>query len=133
LTLKKVSNPALKNLLKKEPSEEKIEYMLNKFLQDVKQGTWKEAGWPEIWTDYSVSKLAVNAYSELLSRQQKDKNLSINCFCPGFTKTAMTRGMGTHTAEEAAEVAVKILLLPPDELPTGKFFKWLVPSLLSML
>ncbi|KAI0508181.1 hypothetical protein KFK09_014315 [Dendrobium nobile] len=130
----KVSNPALKNLQKEEEiSEEKIDYMLNKFVEDVKKGTWKEAGWPKIWTDYSVSKQAVNAYSRFLSKQQKGQNLSINCFCPGFTKTAMTGGMGTHTAQEAAEVAVRVILLPPEELPTGKFFKWLSPSFFSML
>lgn len=104
-------------------SEEKIEQMVLQFLSQVKNGTWQEGGWPKLWTDYSVSKLALNAYSKLLAERHKSRNLRVNCFCPGFTRTSMTRGQGCHTAEEVADVAAMFLLLPSNELPTGKFFK----------
>lgn len=97
--------------------------MVSQFLDQVKDGSWEEGGWPMVWTDYAVSKLALNAYSRLLAKQHEGRALSVNCFCPGFTRTAMTRGQGSRTAEEAADFAAMLMLLPPDQLPTGKFFK----------
>lgn len=103
-------------------SEEQINIMVNLFLQNVKQGTWKNQGWPEEWTDYAVSKLALNAYSKVLAKRYEGRGLSVNCFCPGFTQTSMTRGKGTHSAEDAAEVGAWLALLPPEDLSTGKFY-----------
>ncbi|XP_031479997.1 (+)-neomenthol dehydrogenase [Nymphaea colorata] len=120
----KLRNPALKRLLEDEErlSEVGIEEMVRTFLSHVKQGTWEEEGWPKVWTDYSVSKLALNAYSVLLARRLKDRGVGVNCFCPGYTITSMTKGRGVHTAAAAARSAVRIVLLPPDGHPTGKFF-----------
>lgn len=103
-------------------SENKIEKMVALFLDDVKNGTWENQGWPEVWTDYAVSKLALNAYSVLLAKRYQNYELSVNCYCPGFTQTSMTQGRGKHTADDAAQVAARIALLPPRILPTGKFF-----------
>ncbi|CAN6448747.1 unnamed protein product [Victoria cruziana] len=115
----KLRNPALKRLLEDDGG---IEEMVRTFLSHVKQGRWEEEGWPKVWTDYSVSKLALNAYSVLLARRLKGHGLAVNCFCPGYTITSMTKGRGVHTAAAAARSAVRIVLLPPGELPTGKFF-----------
>ncbi|KAJ8491972.1 hypothetical protein OPV22_013693 [Ensete ventricosum] len=133
--LNKVRNPALKELLQDEEilTVATVERMVSQFLHHVKMGTWREEGWPTVWTDYSVSKLALNAYSRLLAKQQEGRGLSVNCFCPGFTRTSMTRGRGSRSPEEAAEVGVKLALLPPHQLPTGNFFKWCTPSLYSKL
>ncbi|XP_022760977.1 (+)-neomenthol dehydrogenase [Durio zibethinus] len=122
-SINKVRNLGIKATLQNERlSEEQIEDVINLFLEDVKNGTWQSQGWPEIWTDYSVSKLALNAYSRVLARRFEGSRLSINCFCPGFTQTSMTRGQGTHTPDAAADVAVRLALLPPDQLPNGRFF-----------
>ncbi|CAH2050943.1 unnamed protein product [Thlaspi arvense] len=96
--------------------------MVNLFLASVREGTWKSQGWPETWTDYAVSKLALNAYSSVLAKRSQRFGLVVNCFCPGFTRTSMTGGEGTHTAVEAAELATRLALLPTEELPTGKFY-----------
>ncbi|KAF3525583.1 hypothetical protein F2Q69_00049530 [Brassica cretica] len=79
-------------------------------------------GWPENWSDYAVSKMALNAYSRVLARRYDGKKLSVNCYCPGFTRTSMTGGQGTHTAEEAAATIATLVLLPPEKLTSGKFF-----------
>ncbi|XP_062226055.1 (+)-neomenthol dehydrogenase-like [Phragmites australis] len=137
--LNKVSNPSLKALLQDEDrlTEAAIESMVARFLAQVKDGTWAEPGqgWPKVWTDYSVSKLALNAYSRLLARrlQAHGERVSVNCFCPGFTRTDMTKGWGKRTAEEVADVGARLALLPPGELPTGTFFKWCTPQLYSKL
>ncbi|XWS35350.1 hypothetical protein CRYUN_Cryun21dG0118300 [Craigia yunnanensis] len=122
-SINKMRNLRIKATLQNERlSEEEIEDVINMFMEDVKQGTWQSEGWPEIWTDCSVSKLALNAYSRVLAKRFEGSRLSINCFCPGFTQTSMTGGQGTHTPDAAAEVAASLALLPPHHLPTGRFF-----------
>ncbi|KAF8402390.1 hypothetical protein HHK36_013345 [Tetracentron sinense] len=135
LGLLNVSNPTVREILQDEEglSEECMEGMVSWFLEDVKSGTWMEKGWPKYWTDYSVSKLALNAYSRLLANRYNGRGLSVNCFCPGFTQTAMTRGKGTHTAEAAADIGARLVLLPPEKLPTGKFYIGCSPFLYSKL
>ncbi|KAL8479240.1 hypothetical protein ACS0TY_026200 [Phlomoides rotata] len=123
--LDKLKNPQLKAMLADEEnlSEIQIEIMVNLFLEDVKKGKWKRRGWPQVWTDYAVSKLALNAYSRVLAKRFKGHGLiSINCFCPGFTQTSMTGGKGVNTANAVAEVGARLALLAPEELPTGKFY-----------
>jgi hypothetical protein len=132
--LQKMRNPKMKEMLLNERlSAQEIEGMVNLFLENVRDGTWKNQGWPEIWTDYAVSKLALNAYSRVLAKQYEDFGLSVNCFCPGFTQTSMTSGKGTHTADDAAEVGARLALLPPGELPTGKFYIGFNPGVISKL
>ncbi|KAK3016556.1 hypothetical protein RJ639_005817 [Escallonia herrerae] len=124
LEMQKLKSRTIKETLLNEESlfEEQIEGVINLFLENVKSGTWKNQGWPELWTDYAVSKLALNAYSKVLAKRYEGRGLSVNCFCPGFTQTSMTHGKGTHTADEAADLGVRLALLPPEQLPTGKFY-----------
>ncbi|KAL6634007.1 hypothetical protein ACP70R_026678 [Stipagrostis hirtigluma subsp. patula] len=133
--LNKVRDPELRRMLQDERAltERDIEGMASRFLAEVKDGSWRGGGWPEVWTDYAVSKLALNAYSRLLAARLEGQGVSVNCFCPGFTRTDMTRGWGKRTADEAGAVAAGIALLPPRDLPTGKFFKWRTPQLYSKL
>ncbi|KAI5386822.1 (+)-neomenthol dehydrogenase [Lathyrus oleraceus] len=122
-SLNKVRNEEMRRILEREElKEEEIEEMVKKFLRDVRNGMWKSEGWPMYWTDYAVSKLALNAYSKVLAKRYKTELMSVNCFCPGFTQTSMTKGKGTHTAHQAASLAATLALLPPHHLPTGKFF-----------
>lgn len=122
--MQKVRNPAIRKLLENDEnlSEDRIEFVVRQFLGDVKNGVWDKNGWPEVWTDYAVSKLALNAYSRLLARRYNGNGLSVNCYCPGFTQTSMTDGQGKYTPDHAAETGAKFALLPPYELPTGRFY-----------
>ncbi|CAL4886815.1 unnamed protein product [Urochloa decumbens] len=133
--LNKLRDPSLRGMLLDEASltERDIEAMVSRFLAEVGDGSWRGRGWPEVWTDYAVSKLALNAYSRVLAARLAGEGVSVNCFCPGFTRTDMTRGFGKRTAEEAGRVAAGLALLPPRDLPTGKFFKWRTPQLYSKL
>ncbi|KAF5823134.1 putative salutaridine reductase (NADPH) [Helianthus annuus] len=121
--MQKLKNTKMKAILGdiERLSEHQIETVVNAFLQDVAEQRWMTAGWPEIWTDYSVSKLALNAYSQVLARRYEGL-VSVNCFCPGFTQTSMTDGKGNHSADDAATMAAAIALLPPRCLTTGKFY-----------
>ncbi|CAL0331353.1 unnamed protein product [Lupinus luteus] len=126
-SINKMRNADMKAVLERENLlEEEIEEMANMFLRDVKNRTWESKGWPSYWTEYAVSKLALNAYSRVLAKKYScnngSSNLSVNCFCPGFTQTSMTKGKGVHTADHVASVVASLVLLPPHQLPTGKFF-----------
>ena len=107
-------------------SEQLIDEMIKKFLEQVRQGTLSFNQWPQMYTDYSVSKLAVNAYTRLMSRRLSDRpegqKVYINCFCPGWVKTAMTGWEGNISAEEGADTGVWLALLPFELGTNGKFF-----------
>ncbi|KAM3268876.1 carbonyl reductase [Capsicum chacoense] len=106
-------------------SEEVIDKTMNTFLEQVKDGTWESGGWPHAQTDYSLSKLAVNAYTRLMARifedRPEDHKIYINCYCPGWVKTAMTGWAGHVSPEEAADTGVWLALLP-EKFVSGKFF-----------
>ncbi|CAD6228358.1 unnamed protein product [Miscanthus lutarioriparius] len=107
-------------------SEQLIDEMIMKFLEQVKQGTWSSNEWPKMYTDYSISKLAVNVYTRLMARRLSDRpegqKIYINCFCPGWVKTAMTGWEGNISAEEGADTGVWLALLAQERLTNGKFF-----------
>ncbi|KAE8699953.1 MtN19-like protein, putative isoform 1 [Hibiscus syriacus] len=106
-------------------SEELIDRTVSSFLQQVEDETWQSGGWPQTFTDYSVSKLAVNAYTRLLtkelSRQSQGEKIYVNCYCPGWVKTAMTGWQGNISPDVAADTGVWLALLL-DPAITGKFF-----------
>ncbi|GFQ07521.1 carbonyl reductase [NADPH] 1 [Phtheirospermum japonicum] len=106
-------------------SEDLIDQTMNTFLEQVKDDTWKDGGWPQVYTDYSLSKLAVNAYTRLMTRILSDRpdgqKIYINCCCPGWVKTAMTGWAGHTSPEESADTAVWLALLS-DVFISGKFF-----------
>ncbi|XP_057988620.1 uncharacterized protein LOC110659712 isoform X2 [Hevea brasiliensis] len=106
-------------------SEELIERTLSNFLQQVEEGTWTSGGWPQTFTDYSVSKLAVNAFTRLMSKElsdrPEDQKIYVNCYCPGWVKTAMTGWAGNISTGDAADTGVWLALLP-DMSVSGKFF-----------
>ncbi|KAL6319189.1 hypothetical protein AAG906_013862 [Vitis piasezkii] len=105
-------------------SEEVIDQMVHTFVEQVKDGTWTSAGWPQTFTDYSVSKLAVNCYTRIMAKVLSDRpegeKIFINCYCPGWVKTAMTGWAGNVSVEEGADTGVWLALLP-DQSVTGKF------------
>ncbi|XP_022135225.1 carbonyl reductase [NADPH] 1-like [Momordica charantia] len=106
-------------------SEEVIDRFVSTFLQQVEDGSWETGGWPQSLTDYSVSKLAVNAYTRLMAKIFTDRpeghKIYVNCYCPGWVKTPMTGFAGNVSAEEGADTGVWLTLLP-DQAVTGKFF-----------
>ncbi|KAF5731011.1 short-chain dehydrogenase/reductase family protein [Tripterygium wilfordii] len=106
-------------------SEELIDRTVSTFLQQVEEGSWTSGGWPQVFTDYSLSKLAVNAFTRLmaktLSDRPEDQKIYINCYCPGWVKTAMTGWSGNISAEDGADTGVWLSLLP-DLAVSGKFF-----------
>ncbi|KAK4486221.1 hypothetical protein RD792_008891, partial [Penstemon davidsonii] len=123
----KIGNLELRKQLEDDESltEEFIDQTMHTFLEQVKDGSWKEGGWPQVFTDYSLSKLAVNTYTRVMARifseRPEGEKIYINCYCPGWVKTAMTGWAGNVSPEEGADTAVWLSLLP-DQFVSGKFF-----------
>ncbi|XP_054784008.1 (+)-neomenthol dehydrogenase-like [Prosopis cineraria] len=100
-------------------NKEKLDEVIEEFLEDFKEGSLKMKGWPTFASAYTVSKAAVNAYTRLLAT--KFPNIHINCVCPGFVKTDMTNNVGTLSVDEASETPANIAL-SSDGGPSGLFF-----------
>ncbi|KAJ4757712.1 NAD(P)-binding Rossmann-fold superfamily protein [Rhynchospora pubera] len=124
----KIGDPTLReNLMKDETlSEELLDEMLTNFLSQVNDGTWQNGGWPQMYTDYSLSKLALNVYTRLKARRLSERldshRVYINCFCPGWVKTQMTNWEGNMSAEEGADTGVWMALLPVENISSGRFY-----------
>ncbi|CAI9101762.1 OLC1v1039169C1 [Oldenlandia corymbosa var. corymbosa] len=100
-------------------TEETVDEVVTAFLKDFKEGSLEANGWPELFSAYTVSKVAMNAYTRVLAK--KHQNIKINCLCPGYVKTDLNYHSGKLTAEEGAESVVRLALLPEDG-PSGLFF-----------
>ncbi|XP_073299905.1 short-chain dehydrogenase/reductase 2b-like [Primulina huaijiensis] len=100
-------------------TDEKIDVILQKFLQDVQKDALEANGWQKMLPAYSISKATLNAYTRLLAK--KYPNMCINCVHPGYVKTDINWNTGTMTLEEGAEGPVMLALLPEGG-PTGCYF-----------
>ncbi|PKA66954.1 Salutaridine reductase [Apostasia shenzhenica] len=100
-------------------NEEKIEKLLGQFLRDLKEGKLDAGGWPRMLPAYSMSKMALNAYTRVLARRWPE--MYVNCVHPGFIKTDFNWNTGVGTTEEGARGPVMLALLP-DGGPSGRYF-----------
>lgn len=128
MLLQRLANVELRDQLSNPDSltEELLDRTVSTFIEQVKDGTWESGGWPQTFTDYSISKLAVNAYTRMiakeLSTRQEGEKIYVNSFCPGWVKTAMTGFAGNMSPEDAADTGVWLSLVLSEEAVTGKFF-----------
>jgi len=101
---------------------DELSLYMNKFIQDVAKGTWKQEGWPT--TTYGVSKIGETALTRILAREFKDKKILINACCPGWIKTDMTsNNPAAGEPEQGAKVPVWLATLPENSKYNGGFFQ----------
>ncbi|KAJ6937985.1 (+)-neomenthol dehydrogenase-like [Populus alba x Populus x berolinensis] len=101
-------------------TEEKVEKLVEDFLEDVKNDLVETKHWPPLFSAYIVSKAALNAYTRILAK--KYPKIATNAVCPGFTNTDINDSTGIFTVEEAARGPVMLALLPDQQRPSGCFF-----------
>jgi NAD(P)-dependent dehydrogenase (short-subunit alcohol dehydrogenase family) len=77
--------------------------------------------YPHIFFAYSSSKVALNALTVALANDLRGTAIKVNSGDPGFTATDMNNFTGPKTPQKAAEVPVRLALLPADG-PTGGYF-----------
>ena len=106
-------------------TEERLDKLLWSFLNDFKEGKLEGNGWPTSKSAYTVSKVAMNTYTRILSKSYP--TLCINCVSPGFVKTDINFNTGIFTVEEGAKGPVMLALLP-DGSQSGLFYHQTNPS-----
>lgn len=100
-------------------TEEKLEAMLKRFLNDLKENTLEAGGWSLMLPSYSISKATLNAYTRVLAKRYP--NMLINCVHPGYVNTDINWHTGPLPVEEGAKGPVKCALLLNGR-PTGCYF-----------
>lgn len=105
-------------------SEEELVGLMNKFVEDTRNGVHQKEGWPN--TAYGVTKIGVTVLSRVqarnLSAHRGGDGILLNACCPGWVRTDMAGPKATKSPEEGAETPVFLALLPPDaEGPHGQF------------
>ena len=71
---------------------------------------------------YRVSKAALNALTLTLAAEVAAEGILVNSMSPGWVRTGMGGDEAPRTAEEGAETAVWLALLPSNG-PSGQFFR----------
>ncbi|KAK6239890.1 hypothetical protein QUC31_005359 [Theobroma cacao] len=117
--LMNIPSEQLKGVLRDVDTEEKLDELLSEFLKDFKEGSLESKGWPTYCSAYTVSKVAMNAYTRILAKRYP--KFRINCVCPGFVKTDINFNTGNISVEEGAATPVKLALWPNGG-PSGLFF-----------
>ncbi|XP_019514161.1 PREDICTED: carbonyl reductase [NADPH] 1 isoform X2 [Hipposideros armiger] len=121
----KSCSPELQQKFRSEAiSEEELVGLMNKFVEDTKNGIHQKEGWPN--TAYGVTKIGVTVLSRIharnLSKQRGGDKILLNACCPGWVRTDMAGPKATKSPEEGAETPVYLALLPSDaQGPHGQF------------
>ncbi|CAL5437371.1 unnamed protein product [Camellia sinensis] len=109
-------------------TEEKVEEVLKRYLEDLKEDLLETKGWPVNFSAYIMSKAALNAYTRVLAK--KYPHIAINAVSPGFVKTDLNHHRGILTVEQGAKGPVMLALLPIGG-PSGLFYNQMEVSTFS--
>nr|XP_036870560.1 carbonyl reductase [NADPH] 1-like isoform X2 [Manis javanica] len=108
-------------------TEEELVGLMNKFVEDTKNGVHLKEGWPlGKLVPYSVSKVGLTVLSRIqarkLSEQRTGDKILLNSCSPGWVRTDMGGPKALKGPEEGAETPVYLALLPSNaEGPHGEF------------
>jgi len=111
---------------------EKLDNLVKKFLEEIKNKTWSDSGWPNCC--YSVTKLAVNCYTKLLQEELDSAlryEVKVNAVCSGTThsKMRLLRSETISVSDSADVIAYLATMrmqgvgdcsIPNDQVPRGK-------------
>jgi len=91
-------------------------------LASQQSNSYREAGWPDC--AYTVSKVAVNAYTRLLQRELEEEGqerVVVNAIHPGSRHSKISQESPLTATDAAKSVICVALLSDPCEHPRGKF------------
>ncbi|XP_077336051.1 carbonyl reductase [NADPH] 1-like [Lithobates pipiens] len=104
-------------------TEEELVKLMEKFVEDAKNGVHQEKGWAN--TAYGISKIGVTVLSRIQARKLKETRkgdgIILNACCPGWVRTDMAGPNAPKTPDEGAETPVYLALLPESvDSPHGE-------------
>ncbi|KAM5281184.1 LOW QUALITY PROTEIN: carbonyl reductase [NADPH] 1-like [Ctenodactylus gundi] len=115
ITIKECSLELQQKFRSKTITEEELVGLVNKFLEDTKNGVHQKEG-PN--STYEISKIGVMVLHRIqarkLSEQRRGERIIVNACCPGWARTRMDGPLATKIPEEGAEAPLSLALLPPD-------------------
>lgn len=79
----------------------------------------ESSGWAPA---YSISKTALNAYTQSLAADLRDRDIMVDTFNPGWVRTDMGGSSATRSPEEAAATALFLATRAPSK-QTGLFWE----------
>ncbi|XP_050355951.1 carbonyl reductase [NADPH] 1-like [Nymphalis io] len=99
-------------LMKQDLKTEEINDFVNKYLESVKNGTFKKEDFVDEGkhAEHRISKIALTALTMVQQRKYNDRNISINAVHPGHMKTDMAQGGGETDPDDAAEIVLYLIL-----------------------
>ncbi len=98
-----------------------VDQLANDFIEAVAKNQVEQHGWRN--NSYAVSKLLLNTFTQIYVRDVLPKTITMNCMCPGYTKTSMSSFKGTKTPAEGASTAVWLATDSSVKNETGGFYQ----------
>ncbi|RUS27905.1 carbonyl reductase [NADPH] 1-like protein [Jimgerdemannia flammicorona] len=98
----------------KDLSVERLNALVDQFVDDVRTGTYQTRGWPGSWPAYSVSKIAVIALTGVLAHQLvgDPREIAVHVCDPGWTRTDMGGETAPKSADQGAQTPIFLALSP---------------------
>ena len=116
-------SPAIRERFLNAKSVDDVTALMNEFTAAVERGKEKEEGWPS--AAYATSKAGeigmTIQVAEVVKKEGKEDVL-VNCCCPGWVVTDMTKGKGHKTPDQGAQTPVMLAIEDIDG-KTGKFWQ----------
>lgn len=112
-------NDAHNELIRKINSEADIAYFYMMYLQSVRENKEWEYSQYEVYNAYGPSKMALNAYTKVLSKKYPE--IQCTSVSPGLCKTRMGGDSAVRSAEQGAETPAWLACKENDMSITGKY------------
>ena len=108
-------SPAIQKRFREAQSVSDITALMEEYQKEVDAGTQEQSGWPS--TAYAVSKAGLTAVSKLIGKQVQEgtypdasKGVLVNCCCPGYVSTSMSKFRGRKTPDQGAMTPIKLAI-----------------------
>lgn len=105
-------------------TEDQLVKKLDEFVASAEDGEHKKHGFSN--HAYGMSKIGVNALTRLASKKSDilNRNILVNCCCPGWVKTEMGGNRAPLTPDQGAVTPVTLALIPVgSNEPNGEFLQ----------
>jgi carbonyl reductase 1 len=118
--LSRCSAELQQQFLKPDLKLSELSALIEKFVDDVKNDRWQQAGWPK--TTYGISKVGCTQLTRVLAPTIKTPGVLMNSCCPGWVRTDMAGPNADLSPAEGAETPVHLCFLPAGS-PNGVFWR----------